>query len=194
MARCLDGDKRIGHLVRTSCALADRGRFACAAVVPAQRRRQRAPPLRWRTASAASRCQAGRSLVADSAGGQSTTSPSGHRVRQPEASRFPRPQHARLAGVLRLRVLPPPELHRDRDAPLLGEAVGHLPSLRCRLTLHGDAKVGVILEPFILVLFGPGRDRQFADQFLTFETLWPSPARSSRAGWLTSAGCGATYR
>src|SRR5579862_147477 len=40
-----------------------------------------------------------------------------------QALRVPRPQRAGLAGVLRLRVLPPPELDCNRDLPLLGEAL-----------------------------------------------------------------------
>jgi hypothetical protein len=58
------------------------------------------------------------------------------RRRVASALRISRAQYASTAGVLRLRVLPPPELHRDRDAPLLGEPVHFLPTVRRRLPLH----------------------------------------------------------
>jgi hypothetical protein len=47
-----------------------------------------------------------------------------------------RAKHSRPARVLRLGVLPPPELDGDRDAPFLGEPIHFLPSVRRRLTLH----------------------------------------------------------
>jgi hypothetical protein len=59
----------------------------------------------------------------------------------------------------------------DRNARLLGEAVHFLPSIRRRLTLHRDTEVGLILEPFVVVLLGLRRDLHFAQQLLPLEPL-----------------------